>query len=127
MNSKQQEFHYRVIQAYRSAYPDPITFSQGTPLRIGQAYAGSEDWPNWLWCSVAGHAAGWVPEQIIERLDAHNGVALADYSAQELDVDVGDELLGQRVLNGWAWCLHVARQAAGWVPLQCLQAVPDCA
>lgn len=97
-------------------------------MQIGQPYSGPEDWPNWLWCRVAGRAAdavGWVPAQIIERVDAHSGIALADYSAQELDVDIGDELLGQRMLNGWVWCAHATRDEAGWVPLQCLQAVAD--
>jgi hypothetical protein len=38
------------------------------------------------------------------------------YTAAELTVAVGDELVAQEQESGWIWCTH-HRQQRGWVPL----------
>ena len=112
---------FRVIEARRSEYPEPITFAKGAPLSIGERYDGEEGWDNWYWCSTAGQSAGWVPGQVIERLGDDQGIALEDYCARELEVQAGDCLVGGRQLNGWVWCSK--GRASGWVPLQVLQVI----
>ncbi|MCP3748870.1 SH3 domain-containing protein [Pseudomonas sp. SBB6] len=112
---------FRVIDAHRSEYPEPITFAKGAPLSIGERYEGEEGWDNWYWCSTAGQPAGWVPGQVIERLGDDQGIALEDYCARELEVQAGDCLVGGRQLNGWVWCSK--GRASGWVPLQVLQVI----
>ncbi|UVL26382.1 MULTISPECIES: SH3 domain-containing protein [Pseudomonas] len=57
---------FRVIEARRSEYPEPITFAKGAPLSIGERYDGEEGWDNWYWCSTAGQSAGWVPLQVLQ-------------------------------------------------------------
>jgi hypothetical protein len=39
---------YLVIQDHRSEYPEPITFSEGASLTVGEEYEGPEGWDNWL-------------------------------------------------------------------------------
>src|SRR5690606_15251699 len=73
-------------------------------------YEGPEGWDNWIFCSMSRHSGGWVPEQIIERLPGDAGRALEDYSAREMNVDPGDQVLGERTLNAWCWC----RRPLGW-------------
>ncbi|WP_257013791.1 SH3 domain-containing protein [Serratia fonticola] len=89
---------------HRSEYPDPITFTTGTSLTIGDIYEGDEGWDDWYFCTIANHSGGWVPEQLIERSDKPgHGIAKDDYTAKELDVNEGDELLAIKFLNGWVW------------------------
>lgn len=107
---------------YRSEYPDPITFTSGTPLFIGDMYEGDEGWDNWYFCTVPDHPGGWVPEQLIERSNQPGyGIAKDDYTAKELDVNEGDELLAIKFLNGWVWCQRLSDQDSGWVPKSILK------
>ncbi len=116
---------YLVIKAHRSEFPDPITLKQGDRLTIGEKYNGPEQWDGWYFCTTPGHAGGWVPQQIIERLYGDEGRALEDYTAAELDVDAGDLLTGAKTLNGWIWCRHLSEDSEGWVPLENLQRVEE--
>lgn len=116
---------YVAIGAHRSEYPEPITFPQGAPLTVGEQYEGPEGWDNWFFCTTAGHPGGWVPGQIIERIDARQGRALRAYTARELDVDEGDALAGAEQLNGWMWCTRHSDGQSGWVPLSVVRAVDD--
>ncbi|WP_418648305.1 SH3 domain-containing protein [Thauera butanivorans] len=110
-----------VTQDHASEYPEPITFTKGAPLSVGEKYEGPEGWNNWFFCNTPGQQGGWVPAQIIEFIGGANARAREDYTARELDVRVGDVLLGSRMLNGWAWCEDPARSESGWVPLANLQ------
>lgn len=112
---------YIAILPHRSEYPDPITFTQGATLSVGEKYDGPEAWDNWFFCTLPGHAGGWVPEQVIARTGNGHGVAREDYTARELDVDTDDVLEGIRTLNGWQWCHRPADGKSGWVPMENLR------
>ena len=118
--------YYLVTQDHRSEYPEPITFTKGTLLTVGEKYEGPEDWKDWLLCSTPGQESGWVPAQILEIISGSTARAREDYTARELDVQKGDRLLGSRVLNGWVWCDASADSESGWVPLDKLQVVSSC-
>lgn len=109
---------YTVIRQHRSEYPDPLIFSKGASLAIGEKYEGPEGWENWYFCSTVDHAGGWVPGQIIDRIDESRGTAREDFCTRELDVDPGDVLWGHRDLNGWRWCSRESDAKTGWVPLE---------
>ena len=110
------------IAQHRSEYPHPITFQRGDHLVIGDKYEGPEGWNNWYLCSAAGQVDGWVPGQVIERLAGGNiGVALSDYTARELDVNVGDVLVASKSMNGWMWCKRLSDDQSGWVPTELLE------
>lgn len=127
---------YLVIKQHISEYPEPITFSAGALIDIGEKYQGSEDWDNWYLCRVvvehsAGQKAGWVPQQVIEWIDDNRGKAIEDYTARELNVNKGDTVLGSRELNGWLWCTQLSTklsiptstQESGWIPIENLQLI----
>jgi hypothetical protein len=116
---------YLVVSPHESEFPTPITFKKGAPLDVGEEYEGSEGWDNWFLCSTPGQEPGWVPGQIIERLDGTAGRALDDYTARELDVQEGEVLIGARALNGWLWCEKTSGSASGWVPLENLKEIPE--
>jgi len=107
---------YEVIKEHRSNYPNPITLSKGQSVILGKKYDGPEDWDNWVYCStIDGSQEGWVPEQIIQAKEGV-GVVLDDYTAKELNVEVGETVVGIRVLNGWIWCEKANGKESGWVP-----------
>jgi hypothetical protein len=108
---------YRVIQEHTSEYPEPITFTKGAPLSVGQRYEGLEGWDDWFFCETPGQKGGWVPAQIIEIINGATGRARDDYTARELNAQLGDLLLGTRTLNGWVWCENPNSSESGWVPL----------
>ncbi|WP_197081575.1 SH3 domain-containing protein [Chromobacterium sp. LK1] len=112
---------YIAIQNHTPEHSAPISFAKGAPLLVGERYEGPEGWENWYFCETPGQAAGgWVPGQLIEYID---GKALArdSYSAQELDIQAGERLLGSKTLNGWLWCRRQDGEAFGWVPLNILR------
>ncbi|MCP8466130.1 SH3 domain-containing protein [Pseudomonas sp. ZM23] len=114
--------HYRVIHSHRSEFPQPITFARGAPLAVGERYTGAEAWDDWYFCTTPGQAGGWVPSQVFRLTGDGVGEALEDYTARELDVDIGERLLGTRQFGGWVWCSRVEGEESGWVPLECLRA-----
>jgi hypothetical protein len=113
------------VQQHTSEYPQPITFSKGAVLTVGEQYAGPEEWANWFFCETEGQVGGWVPAQVIERTGDDTARATEDYTARELDVQPGDALVCSRTLNGWAWCERADASASGWVPLDHLQPLAD--
>ncbi len=88
---------YLVIQDHTSEYPEPITFTKGAPLAVGEKYEGPEGWDGWLFCDTSGQKGGWVPVQIIEVIDGKTARAREDYTARELNVREGAVLLGLRI------------------------------
>lgn len=107
-----------VINSHRSDYPSPLTLKKGEMVVLDKVYEGAEDWPNWIFCKkLDGSNEGWVPEQLIERRENH-GLVLEDYSANELNVDVGETLEAIKEMNGWVWCKKVKCDEMGWVPLK---------
>ncbi|MHB9796313.1 SH3 domain-containing protein [Pseudomonas sp. MT3] len=115
---------YDVIQPHRGEFPEPIAFTRGTMLRVGERYEGEAGWQDWYFCSTPGQEDGWVPAQVFRLTAPGVAMALEDYSARELDVEVGERLEGARVLGGWCWCSRTGGES-GWVPLACLRASPD--
>lgn len=108
---------YLVIQEHTSEYPEPVTFTKGAPLTVGEKYEGPEGWDNWFFCETPGQKGGWVPAQIIEVVNGKTARAREDYTARELNVWEGDILSGSKILNGWIWCQSPHSSEAGWVPL----------
>lgn len=113
--------HYEVVKEHRSNYPHPINLGKGDSVIVGERYAGAEGWNNWVFCTKLDHSAqGWVPEQLLQR-DGELGVLTTDYTAKELNVDIGDEVVGSKEMNGWMWCEKLDDHATGWVPKEKLQ------
>lgn len=104
-----------VIKSHTSEYPDPIHFSAGDLLVVGEKYVGNEGWDNWYLCSFDG-LSGWVPKQLIEFITTSEGVAKEDYSASELNVEVQELVTGLKKINGWIWCQKSSTGEQGWLP-----------
>lgn len=109
-----------VIKAHQSNYPRPISFKRGDRLLVGKA---DSDYPGWVWVKLDGGNQGWAPKQYIKTTD-NCSTALTDYTATELDINMGEELELVEQLNGWAWVKNQYQQC-GWVPLNSI-AIIEC-
>lgn len=109
---------YQVIKKHQSEFPNPIIFSKGERLIIGEKSDEREAWNDWYFCEAPNQIKGWVPKQVIKWLSDNEGEALEDYSAKEMDVDKGEILIGVKELNGWVWCQNSSSKEEGWVPVE---------
>ena len=85
-----------------------------------ESYAGPENWENWMFCHEEKYdRKGWVPEQIIKRYEWNRNY-YKQYTAKELNVSIGERVIGLEELNGWVW--GEGRDGEkGWVPKENLQ------
>lgn len=112
------EVKYIVVTPHRSKYPDPIRLEAGDILRLGRR---DREYPGWIWVTTPSDKRGWAPESII-RIDAPSqGVATREYTARELDTEVGERLSCLAELEGWLWAENEAGES-GWVPRDTLSA-----
>ncbi|WOG25399.1 SH3 domain-containing protein [Endozoicomonas sp. 8E] len=103
----------KVIEDYQACYPDPVTFSEGDSLILGKS---DDEFPGWIWVTSGSGKEGWAPLPLIRRLSQKEGIALEDYNARELSVNVGEDLRILREINAWGWVENQQKQT-GWVPI----------
>lgn len=118
MNKKDDKNVYIVTKQHTSNYPNPIKLCEGQYVIVGEKYNGNENWDNWIYCyTIDKRLEGWVPEQIVKIQDKQ-GLILEDYSAKELDIKVGEQLIKHKELNGWFWVERISTLEEGWVPME---------
>jgi hypothetical protein len=110
----------RVTKAWHAIYPDPITFRAGDELALGVRDA---EWPGWIWCTNHAGKSGWVPESYLEGHGGERGWAARDYTATELEAQVGERLTLHQIESGWFWATNRAGQS-GWFPANHLELQP---
>lgn len=112
---------YLVHRAHRSNYPNPIEFRQGDRLTLGKR---DDEYPGWVWTITPDGNEGWAPLVLMDiAADAIQAEATQDYTAVELNTEVGDIVDVQRQLHDWAWVVR-ADGEAGWVPCATLKKWP---
>ncbi|GCE21269.1 SRPBCC family protein [Dictyobacter kobayashii] len=110
---------YRVVKNYGMSNTDPFEVRAGESFEVSgkvDAWDGNSDWI-WIWCTDPRGKSGWVSKNMIDfHADGKTGSARSAYTARELTVSVGNELMGDQADSGWLWCTN--RQGEnGWVPL----------
>ncbi|MFV8829516.1 SH3 domain-containing protein [Alkalihalobacterium sp. APHAB7] len=116
---------YIVTKQHISNYPNPIRLFKGQAVIISKKYEGNEGWNNWIYCYTKDkHLEGWVPEQII-HIQGKQGLILEDYIAKELEVNVDEQLIKTKELNGWIWVKRLTNSEEGWVPKENVKEVND--
>lgn len=106
---------HSIIKAYKTQYENPIILISGEKVKLGREET-EEKWKGWIWAESKTNK-GWIPVQIIEFADDRKtGTINEDYSAKELDVEPGDEVIKIKSLNGWSWSKNTRSQEEGWIP-----------
>lgn len=109
----------RVIRDYQTVYTDPISVKADEVFTVSEKTDAWQDNPAWLWvwCTNRQGKSGWVPRNSIQlSADGRTGTTPTAYSAVELTVTAGQELVIEGEESGWFWCRD--RQGrSGWVPV----------
>jgi hypothetical protein len=108
----------RVIIAHQTKFADPIIVRAGEEVTLGRRDVNN---PGWIWCTSRHGKSGWAPESWI-RIGSDTAILLRDYSAAELDVNIGDELTVDFEESGWLWCA-TSDGRSGWIPDNCIEQV----
>lgn len=125
MNDQRYKNVYIVTKQHTSNYPNPIRLFKGQKVILGKKYEGNIDWNNWIYCYPKDkYLEGWVPTQII-HIQGEQGLILEDYIAKELEINVGENLLKLKELNGWIWVKRITNSEEGWVPKENVKEVND--
>lgn len=99
---------------YTKYYPDPIAVKRGDRVKW---LPKDSEWPGWLWCiHPVTSKAGWVPVKYL-KVQGDAAEVLQDYSAAELDAEVGEKFTALREEAGWIWCKSGSGEE-GWLPLE---------
>jgi hypothetical protein len=101
----------RVAFAYRPEYPDPIQVTSGETVAVGRE---DDEFPGWSWYKASDGGEGWIPVELLSSRAAH-AVVLAAYSAKELAVERGEELVVEDARHGWL-LVHNRKGEHGWIP-----------
>lgn len=101
----------RTTLGYRPQYPDPITVSAGEQVHVGR---DDGEFPGWKWCTASDGRGGWVPVELLSQ-EGNNATVLEDYSAQELAIKCGEEVIVEVARHQWL-LVRNARQERGWIP-----------
>ena len=110
---------YRVIENYRSPYPDPIIFHKGEDVQVGKEFSDDPDWKDWVWCEGKHGNKAWVPKQYL-KTEAGLGVLLTEYNARELSVAVDEVIQVYEIVNGFGMS-EKQNGERSWVPLRNLR------
>lgn len=109
-----------VVEAYTSAYPDPICVNEGDELTVEER---ATEWNGWLWCVDTSSREGWIPRVYVEQRGGR-WFALEDYVARELSVERGDVIVSHTTVAGWEWC-ETQTGETGWLPSENLRPIPE--
>jgi uncharacterized protein YgiM (DUF1202 family) len=107
-----------VRSAHRTQYPDAIRLQAGDRVTVGKR---DEEYPGWIWTTVASGKSAWVPEGLLEVSGTDAAVARVDYESTELNTEAGEAVRVVFEMLDWAWVKNAAG-AAGWVPLNTIRA-----
>lgn len=112
---------YRVIEAYRSPYPESILFRKGEAVTVAREFDDDPAWQDWVWCQGERGNSAWVPKQHLE-IAGGRGVFLFDYDARELSLQVGELLDVYDIVNGFGMA-QKSDGTRGWIPMRNLEPV----
>jgi SH3-like domain-containing protein len=106
----------RVTRPYNIQYSDPISVRAGERLTIGRR---DDAVPGWRWCTASDGREGWIPVELLSGEEPQTTI-LQDYSARELQVVDGEEVMIEEARHGW---LRVRNQngTRGWIPADCVK------
>jgi hypothetical protein len=108
-----------VTAPHQSKFPEPLELKVGDHPELGRL-SEEPNWPNWIWAEQDGRN-GWVPMQILDK----SGMVTENYSAKELNLSGGEELLVTRIMNGWYWAQRLDNEEWGWLPMECARRKVD--
>ena len=99
---------------YQICYPDPISLKQGDLVKVINSEPEESEWFGWHFCSDQNENEGWISNDFID-IQNHSGRVLKDYSAKELNAEIGQLFRIISESYGWYWCEN-EQDEKGWLP-----------
>lgn len=106
-----------VLRPYTAQYADPIEVAVGERVHFVDR-ADDGEYAGWKWAVASDGREGWVPRSYFSGSDS-SARALRSYSARELNVAPGGEVLELDAFSGWLWVID-RNGRCGWVPVASL-------
>lgn len=101
---------YEVIVEHHASFPYAVDLKQGAVVTITDRDEGG-----WAWCITHDERGAWIPKAYLRQIN-HTATMLVDYDSTELDLGIGDTLIGITVESGWLLCINSGGNK-GWVPI----------
>ncbi len=105
-------FTHRANSDYTVLDRTPLELSVGQTIRLGPVDAA---WPGWVWGIGPDGRGSHVPEDHLERLDAHSAIVRKAFNARDLSVQRNEGVIALREVKGWLWCRNAGGEE-GWLP-----------
>jgi uncharacterized protein YgiM (DUF1202 family) len=80
-----------------------------------------DEFPGWMWCTASDGRQGWIPVELLLR-DAAQTIVKQDYSARELPVQPGEEVVIEDSRHEWLLVRNTQGER-GWIPNSHAQAL----
>ncbi|MCP5061705.1 MAG: hypothetical protein GY936_04475 [Ignavibacteriae bacterium] len=114
--------YFITIKEWESNYPNPMKLEQNEIVRIKKRENDNPNCKGWIFCETL-NSFGWVPEQIINRIEKNKGLIKEKYSAKEMNINEGEIILELKELNGWKWAKKKIDNSEGWLPNEILKEI----
>ncbi len=101
----------RVRSEYTVEYSDPLRVARGEAVTVGRE---DDEFPGWKWCRASDNREGWVPVELLSN-QGPEATLVQDYSAQELSVQPGEEVVVEDARHSWL-LVRNRSGARGWIP-----------
>lgn len=114
--------YFITLKNWNSNYPNPIKLEKNETVEIVEKENNNPNWKGWIFCKNS-NSSGWVPEQIINRIENNKGLIKENYSAKEININGGERVIGLKELNGWIWAKKKIDDNEGWLPNEILKEI----
>jgi SH3-like domain-containing protein len=101
----------RVKLEHTVEYPDPIETVSCEKVSVGRE---DNEFPGWKWCKTEDGREGWVPVELLSK-EGPEAIVLKDYSARELAVQAGEEVVVEEARHHWL-LVRNEHGKRGWIP-----------
>ena len=109
MNTNQASI--RIAREYKVQYSNPLQVHAGEKVSVGRE---DKEFPHWRWCKARDGREGWVPSELLGN-EGPEAVVLQDYSARELAVHIGEDVLVEDARHNWL-LVRNRKGERGWIP-----------
>ncbi len=114
--------YFITIKNWDSNYPNSIKLEQNETVEIVEKENDNPNWKGWVFCETL-NSSGWVPEQIINRIEKNKGLIKEKYLAKEMNINEGEVVMELKELNGWIWAKRKIDNNEGWLPNEILKEI----
>ena len=101
----------RVRVEHTVEYTNPIEITSGERVSVGRE---DDEFPGWKWCKALDGREGWIPMELLSN-EGTEAIILRDYSARELAVQPGEEVIVEEARHNWL-LVRNGRGERGWIP-----------